>query len=75
MSTWGNAMWFWAWRSALFLCCALAVVLLGNWLGEPWNAIVPVSVALLVGTPVVQRWRARYQADRGSGPSGQDGTD
>ncbi|MDX8047776.1 hypothetical protein SK571_00140 [Lentzea sp. BCCO 10_0798] len=75
MSTRGNAMWFWTWRSAVLLGCVTATVLLSQRLGDPWDVYLPLVVALVVLPPVVQRWRARYRADRGSGPSGQDGTD
>jgi hypothetical protein len=68
-------MWVWAWRSAVLLGCVTVAVLLSQRLGDPWDVYLQLVVALVVLPPVVQRWRARYQALRGSGPSGQQRTD
>ncbi|MCX2953095.1 hypothetical protein [Lentzea sp. NEAU-D7] len=59
----------------MLLGCVTATVLLGRLLGDPWDVYLLLAVSLVVLPPVVQRWRARYRAVNGSGPSGQDGTD
>ena len=68
-------MWFWIWRSVVLVGCVMATVLVGKWVGDPWNVYLPLVVSLLVLPPVVQRWRRLSQTHRGTRGSGQDVTD